>query len=78
MRKRITLLIAALMMALTMACATAIPAFAVKGDNPGTTVSGPSAGGSGDPPGTCTERQGQGGGGGAVTDTTKGSCNKLD
>ncbi len=77
MRKRITLLIAALMMALTMAFAT-VPAFAVKGANPGTTVSGPSEGGSGDPPGTCEERQGQGQGGGAITDTTRGSCNKLD
>ena len=60
MRKRITLLIAALMLALTMSFGAA-GAFAAKT----TTFS----------KGTCVTKAGQGGGGGEIKDRHHGSCN---
>jgi len=61
MRKRITLLIAALMLALTMSFGVAGGAFAAK-----TTTFDK---------GVCLTKAGQGGGGGEIKDRHHGSCN---
>jgi hypothetical protein len=71
MRKRITLLIAALMMALTMSFGAVGPAFAAPADpKPPPTESGPSD----EPttPGTCTEETQKGAN--VTTTTHKGNC----
>jgi hypothetical protein len=60
MRKRITLLIAALMLALSMSMGVAGGAFAAKTE----TFS----------KGTCTVKAGQGGGGGEIKDQHHGQC----
>ena len=60
MRKRITVLIAALMLALTMSFGVAGGAFAAKT----TTFS----------KGTCVTKAGQGGGSGSIKDQHHGSC----
>jgi hypothetical protein len=60
MRKRITLLVAALMLALTMSFGVAGGAFAAKTE----TFS----------KGTCTVKAGQGGGGGEIKDLHHGQC----
>jgi len=69
MRKRITLLIAALTMALTMSFGSV--AFA----KVSTTESNPPGGGGGQ---TCTIKTGNGGGGGTVKGESKGSCNSAN
>ena len=61
MRKRITLLITALMLALTMSFGAAGGAFAAKS----TTFS----------KGACVTKAGQGGGSGSIKDQHHGSCN---
>ena len=69
-----TVLAVALVMA-ALVVATAMPAFAQRGDNPGTQRSGPSTTqGPTEPPGTCEVRQGQGQGGGAVVESHHGAC----
>jgi hypothetical protein len=69
MRKRITLLIAALTLALTMSFSGV--AFA----KVSTTESNPPGGGGGQ---TCTIKTGQGGGSGTIKGTSKGSCNSAN
>ena len=61
MRKRITLLVVALMLALTMSFGVAGGAFAAKT----TTFS----------KGTCVTKAGQGGGSGSIKEQRHGSCN---
>ena len=61
MRKRIALLVVALMLALTMSLGVAGGAFAAKT----TTFS----------KGTCVTKAGQGGGGGEIKDQHHGACN---
>jgi Tfp pilus assembly major pilin PilA len=62
MRKRITLLIAALMLALTMSFGS-VAAFAAK-----TTTEPPES------PGTCTVKAGNGQGGGEIKESHHGTC----
>jgi hypothetical protein len=69
MRKRITLLVAALTMALAMSFSGL--AFA----KVNTTESNPPGGGGGQ---TCTITTGNGGGGGTVKGEEKGSCNSAN
>jgi hypothetical protein len=73
--KRILLVMSVALVLVAMIVALAMPAFAVKGDNPGTQRQGPSMQtGPTEPPGTCTIRQGQGGGGGAIVEQDRGAC----
>jgi hypothetical protein len=70
MRKRISLLVAALIMALTMSFGS-VAAFA----KVNTTESNPPGGGGGQ---TCTITTGNGGGGGTFKGEEKGSCNSAN
>ena len=66
MRKRISLLVAALIMALTMSFGSVVAFAKVT-----TSESNPPGGGGGQ---TCTIKTGQGGGSGTIKGTEKGAC----
>jgi hypothetical protein len=73
--RRILLVMAVGLVMAAIVVAMAMPSFAQRGDNPGTTRTGPSeTQGPTEPPGTCEVRQGQGQGGGAVVESNRGAC----